>query len=446
MKKPIIVWFQNDLRLSDHPALDAAAKSGHPILPVYICSPQDDHPWEPGAASRWWLHYSLLAFKKETPLVIRKGPILSALKKLVREVDAEAVYFHYQYNSQDTEILAELPSLAFHGNLLCPPGEIRTYQVFTPFFNALQKEIITQPLPKPAQLRWAKRVPSLAVGDLKLLPRIPWYKEFPWKPGEDYAQQTLKRFLKSGAKNYAKARDYPGLAGTSLLSPHLHFGEISPRQIWHAAKKYPAYIRQIAWREFSYHLLAAFPKTPLSPLRENFRTFPWKKTPRTLRLWQKGMTGFPIVDAGMRQLWHTGWMHNRVRMIVASFLVKDLLIPWQDGAKWFWDTLVDADLANNTFGWQWVAGCGADAAPYFRIFNPILQGEKFDPKGNYIRRFVPELKNLPDKFLHAPWMASPEVLQKAGIKLGVTYPKPVVDHAQARKQALEAFHRWQKKY
>ncbi len=446
MKKPIIVWFQNDLRLTDHPSLDAAVKTGRPILPVYIWSPDDDHPWELGAASRWWLHHSLLAFTKNVPLVIRKGPIISTLKKLVHEVDAEAVYFHYSYSRRDAQILAGLPAEAFHGILLCPPGNFRTYQVFTPFFNALQKEAIAKPLPRPARPKWFKHRPSLSVDDLKLLPRVPWYQEFPWKPGEEGAHRALKRFLKCSAKNYAKDRDYPSITGTSRLSPHFHLGEISPRQVWHAAKKYPAFLRQIAWREFAYHLLAAFPKTPSSPFRENFRTFPWKKNKAALRLWQKGMTGFPIVDAGMRQLWHTGWMHNRVRMIAASFLVKDLLIPWQGGAQWFWDTLVDADLANNTLGWQWIAGCGADAAPYFRIFNPILQGKKFDPSGNYIRRFVPELQNLPDKFIHAPWTAPSEILQKAGVKLGVNYPRPIVDHAKARSRALEAFHRWQKKY
>lgn len=440
--KPIIVWFHNDFRLSDHLALHHAAS--HPIVPVYIWSPEDEYPWEMGAASRWWLHHSLSNFEKKVPLVIRKGPIISTLKKLIREVDAEAVYFHYTYTPLDAKILEELPAQAFHGRLLCPPEEMRTYQVFTPFFNALRKTEISSPLPKPRNLQWAGLRSSLDISDLKLLPRIRWYQDFPWTPGEECAERQLKRFLQTKAKAYAKDRDYPAIEGTSQLSPHLHFGEISPRQIWHAAEKFPAYQRQIGWREFAHHLLAAFPQTPLEPLRENFKDFPWKQDKAALRLWQKGMTGYPIVDAGMRQLWQLGWMHNRVRMIVGSFLVKDLLIPWQEGTKWFWDTLVDADLANNTLGWQWVAGCGADAAPYFRIFNPILQGQKFDPQGDYIRRFVPELKKLPEKFLHTPWLAPPDILEKAGVELGVTYPEPMVDHAKARAKALEVFHRWQR--
>ncbi|MBS0616394.1 MAG: deoxyribodipyrimidine photo-lyase, partial [Verrucomicrobia bacterium] len=312
MNKPIIVWFQNDLRLRDHPALHAA--SDHPILPVFIWS-EDDHPWEIGAASRWWLHHSLEALKKRIPLVIRKGPVLSTLKRLLHETDAEAVYFHQGHSKLDETILKNFPSEAFNGHLLCPPSHVRTYQVFTPFYKALQKVDIPKPLPQ-TRPNWVRGVSSLEVKNLKLLPRIHWYDEFPWKPGEEEALKQLRSFLSKNARHYAKNRDFPAVGGTSLLSPHLHFGEISPRQVWHAAEKYPAFQRQIAWREFAHHLLAAFPKTPLRPLRESFENFPWMKNAAVLRKWQKGMTGYPIVDAGMRQLWRHGWMHNRVRMIV----------------------------------------------------------------------------------------------------------------------------------
>ena len=238
--------------------------------------------------------------------------------------------------------------------------------------------------------------------------------------------------------------------GTSRLSPHLHFGEIGPREIWHATRRAALasgrhsswrdsqFLTEIGWREFAYHLLFHFPKTPEEPLRANYARFPWRSDGAALRAWQRGATGYPIVDAGMRELWRTGWMHNRVRMIVGSFLVKDLLLPWTEGARWFWDTLVDADLASNTLGWQWVAGCGADAAPFFRIFNPTTQGTKFDPAGDYVRRWVPEIAALPNEWLHRPWDAPSEVLEAAGVTLGRSYPRPWVDHAVARKAALAA--------
>ena len=277
------------------------------------------------------------------------------------------------------------------------------------------------------------------------MPTIPWAAGLRknWTPGEKGAQKLLARFLDDSLMRYPEDRNHPAVVGSSRLSPYLHFGEISPRQIWHAVHKHATrhrqpgllhgadvYLKEIGWREFAHHLLYHFPKTPADPLRPAFEKFPWRKNKEALRRWQKGMTGYPIVDAGMRELWATGWMHNRVRMIVGSFLVKDLLLAWQEGARWFWDTLVDADLANNTLAWQWVAGCGADAAPYYRVFNPTLQGEKFDAEGSYVRKWVPELKNVPAKFIHKPWTLK---ARPAG------YPEPIVDHGAARTHALAAF-------
>jgi deoxyribodipyrimidine photo-lyase len=272
-----------------------------------------------------------------------------------------------------------------------------------------------------------------------------------WTPGEAGAKDALARFLLEALPDYAEARDRMGVAGTSRLSPHLHFGEVSPRQIWHAAaalqwqggkggtaRGAEKFVAEVGWREFAHHLLVHFPHTPDAPLRGEFARFPWREDPAARRAWQRGRTGYPVVDAAMRELWTTGWMHNRARMIVASFLVKDLLLPWQDGARWFWDTLVDADLASNTLGWQWTAGCGADAAPYFRVFNPVSQGTKFDGNGAYVRRWVPELARLPDGALHAPWDASPAELRAAGVSLGRDYPACIVDHAEARERALAA--------
>ncbi|MCC6144121.1 MAG: FAD-binding domain-containing protein, partial [Candidatus Hydrogenedentes bacterium] len=314
---------------------------------------------------------------------------------------------------------------------------------------------IPDPLPEPeamaAPCQWPESVP---VEDLDLLPGIPWDRGIreAWTPGAAGAQAELQRFLDDALHHYANDRDRMDRPGTSRLSPHLHFGEISPRMVCHAVQQYAAveersgliagaeaHVRQIYWREFAHHLLYHFPHTPGEPLREAFRAFPWRHDEAALRAWQHGQTGYPIVDAGMRELWATGWMHNRARMTAASFLVKHLLLPWQAGAKWFWDTLVDGDLANNTLGWQWTAGCGADAAPYFRVFNPILQGRKFDPEGDYVRRWVPEIAGLPDAYLHAPWEAPDEDARAAGVILGETYPKPIVDHAAARDRALAAY-------
>lgn len=460
-----IVWFRLDLRLEDNPALKEAADCGA-VIPVFIGSPAEDGGWPAGAASRVWLHESLKSLdeslrKKGSRLIIRKGKTVECLRQLVRETGAQNLFWNRRYEpaaiARDTQIkesfAGKIQVKSFNSALLFEPWEIRTgsktpYQVFTAFWNAcLAAPEPAQPLPYPGKLKapeaWPDSVPLESLG---LLPEISWDKEIrkAWQPGESGAAKRLSGFLKQAAGAYDRGRDLPAETGTSRLSPHLHFGEIGPRQIWHAVKKQAAkmkpaerksaeiYLKEIGWREFAHHLLFHFPDTPERPLKKKFASFPWKKDKAALKTWQKGMTGYPIVDAGMRELWATGWMHNRVRMITASFLIKDLLIPWQEGAKWFWDTLVDADLANNTLGWQWTAGCGADAAPFFRIFNPVSQGEKFDPHGAYIRKWVPELAALPDKWIHRPFEA-PEPPRN--------YPEPIVNHAEARVLALRHFER-----
>jgi deoxyribodipyrimidine photo-lyase len=473
MPATTIVWFRHDLRLDDNPALAAAAAHGA-VVPVFIWAPDEEAPWAPGAASRWWLHQSLERLaaalaKAGAPLVIRRGGSLETLRKLAREVKATHVTWNRRYEpavvKRDTAIKKALAAdglavESFNGGLLYEPAHVATkegrpYQVFTPFWRALlARDEPPEPVAAPRRLVPAtKPVASLAVDDLALLPTIPWAgtMEKTWAPGEAGARKRLDAFVAGGLAGYATGRDRPDRDGTSALSPHLHFGELSPRRAWHAVRDAaggkPAaklagspevYLRELGWREFASHLLYHFPHTADAPLRSDYARFPWAKDPVGLRAWQRGRTGFPIVDAGMRQLWATGWMHNRVRMIVASFLVKDLRVSWLEGARWFWDTLVDADLAANTLGWQWAAGCGADAAPYFRIFNPTTQGEKFDPDGTYVRTWVPELKKLPAGDIHEPAEAEPSVLSKAGIVLGRDYPEPLVDHAEARKLALEA--------
>lgn len=473
MKKTCIVWFTKDLRLSDNTALYSALQADYDVIPLYIYSPEDDRPWEIGAASKWWLHHSLkrlseILKEKGSHLIIRKGPVLKVMGEIIKETTAAAVSWHAGVEPRTRKTGEKLKNfLLEHGllafcsfdNFLYMPGTVlngknEPYQVFTPFYNACLKMPEPRiPRPAPSSLpKVSSSIKSLKVEDLELLPDLNWAKEFAslWKPGEEGAKERLKHFLSSLVEDYSVQRDFPFMDGTSLMSPHLHFGEISAAQVWHAIEKKVSskgkpYLRQILWREFASHLLYFFPNTDLHPLRNEFENFPWKKNAKLLQSWQKGKTGYPIIDAGMRQLWRLGWMHNRVRMIVGSFLVKDLMIPWQEGEKWFWDTLVDADLANNCFGWQWVGGCGADAAPYFRIFNPITQSEKFDPEGIYIKAFLPELKNLPSEWVHKPWLAPKGVLEKAGVILGKTYPHPIVDHEEARKKALEYFHQWSKK-
>ncbi len=463
--RPVLVWFRRDLRLADHPALSAAVRTGRPIVPVFIWAPEEEAPWAPGAASRAWLHRSLSALdaalrERGSRLIVRRGPSDAVLAALRRETGADAVFWSRRYEPASAARDARIERVlradgcrveTFNSALLFEPWDLRTraggpFRVFTPFWKAcLAAEEAADPLPPPDAVPAPDSGPaSEPMASLNLRPRIPWDAGFwaVWTPGEAGARRALEKFVDGALADYAEGRDRPDRASTSRLSPHLHFGEISPREVWHAVREAEArraqpgvvrgaesYLRELGWREFAYHLLHHFPHTPDQPLNERYAAFPWRKDPGSWRAWRKGVTGYPIVDAGLRELWRTGWMHNRVRMLVASFLVKDLLIPWRDGARWFWDTLVDADLANNTLGWQWTAGCGADAAPYFRIFNPVLQGEKFDPDGSYVRRWIPELAGVRDAFIHKPWLAP---------RPPSDYPAPILDHAVARDRALAA--------
>lgn len=475
-----IIWFRQDLRLTDNPAFYHAIKESETVLPVYIDDTNVPSRWRPGGASQWWLHQSLTHLaeslaKHGLPLVLRRGNAKEILFALLKEAQATAVYWNRCYEpyaiARDKKIKAELQTMGiktqtYNASLLFEPWEITNkegnyFKVFTRFWQTcLKKPSPDRPLPAPNFNRENKLIlPSEKLADWHLLPTQPdWSGGIAahWRPGEQYAKQQLQNFLRHHVGHYAQARDFPSLTGTSKLSPYLHFGEISPRQIWHATQQALAnqgslagniekFLSELGWREFSYHLLYHFPSLAEQPFRPEFADFPWHNQQKQLKAWQQGKTGYPIIDAGMRELWHTGWMHNRVRMLVASFLTKDLFIPWQIGEAWFWDTLVDADLANNAASWQWVAGCGADAAPYFRIFNPSLQSMKFDPSGKYIKQWLPELGHLPNEYVHQPAAAPAEVLSKAKITLGKDYPYPIVDHDVRRKEALAIFQALRKK-
>jgi deoxyribodipyrimidine photo-lyase len=442
--KPVIHWFRRDLRLVDNPALSRAAATGRPVIPVYVSDSQDV-----GGASRWWLHHSLASLDRDlraigSSLVLRSGAPEQILAEIAEESGASTIFFNRRYEPESRAQEARLPDflgagleiVACDDNLVCRPSDLRTlsggyYRVFTPFWRASSSlSDPDAPQPAPSRLPCIGNPPkSTPLEELGLLPSKPdWAGGLrdTWTPGEAAALEALDG-LEPTLAAYADRRDRPDLDATSRLSPYLHFGEVSCRQVWHAARRQgraahalkgaEAFVRQLYWREFSAYLLFHHPRLANEPLRPEFEFFPWSDDEEQLRAWQTGNTGFPIVDAGMRQLWQTGWMHNRVRMIVASFLVKDLMIPWQRGADWFLDTLVDADLANNSASWQWVAGCGSDAAPYFRIFNPDLQAKKFDPDGAYVRRWIPELSG----------------------RSGGRYPDPMLDHRAARQRALEAY-------
>lgn len=468
-----IVWFRRDFRLDDNPALRHAIDRDDKIVPVYIHSPHEEAPWEPGEASNWWLHNSLQSLSKTlenigSRLIIRKGNSLEELRKLIQETKAETLYYNRLYEpaiiERDKVIKSSIKDdgidvRSYNSALLNEPWEIekRTggpFKVFTPYWRHTTNTTTPRdPYPRPRKISSPKSWPkSLKIEDLKLFPKLDWWKglDEAWEVGEDAAANRLELFLEEIAKGYGDSRNRPDQDGTSRMSPHLHFGEISPQRIWQKAHdifgdggNVPQgvwkFLAEIGWREFAHHLLYHYPDMTKEPINDRFKNFPWEEDEEGLRNWQKGQTGFPIVDAGMRQLYETGWMHNRVRMIVGSFLVKDLRVHWLAGARWFWDTLIDASLASNTMGWQWVAGCGADAAPYFRVFNPMTQGEKFDPKGLYTRKYCPELATMPDKYLQQPWEASNGVLIQSKIKLGKDYPEPLVDHAAERKKALAAY-------
>lgn len=467
---PVIVWFRNDLRLSDNPALLAAADSGRALICVYLLDDVNAGDWAPGGASKWWLHHSLKSLSQDLEeiggtLVLRRGDAKREIAKLVEETGAGAVYWNRMYEpwaiKRDETIKSTLKDAgiearSFNGSLIVEPWEIATkqgnpYKVFTPFWRTLKSaHAPNAPVGRPQSMRFAEAPGSDDIGGWDLLPTRPDWAgglRAAWTPGESAAQGRLGAFIESRLDGYDAARDIPSKPGTSGLSPHLHHGEISPRQVWHAVKDASngatadadSFLSEIAWREFSYNLLYHFPDFPEKNFQAKFDGFEWSGDEAGFKAWTRGLTGYPIVDAGMRQLWSIGWMHNRVRMITGSFLIKDLMIHWRKGEDWFWDTLVDADLASNSAGWQWVAGSGADAAPYFRIFNPVSQGEKFDPDGSYVRNWIPELANLPKRFIHAPWTADRDTLAKAGIVLGKDYPEPIVDHGDARKRALAAF-------
>ena len=467
---PCIFWFRNDLRINDNAALEAAFQSGAPVLAVYIWDPDSFKSWVPGGASKVWLHHALKSLSEQLEkcggrLLIRIGTTRSVLEDLISETGAEKVYWNRRYEPHLRELDASLKQLfrsrgftvkTFNSALLNEPHTVENksgtpFKVYTPYFKCVHARPVVPPVAvQTDQVLWhATNLESVELDSLELLPEDDWWQSMisHWDVSEAGAHAALDTFLKSAVKTYDTDRNFPAVKGSSTLSPYLQIGLIGPRQVVAALKSQTdlskegphVYLKEIYWREFAYNVLFHFPHTPQEPLQAKYADFPWEKNDVFLKRWQTGQTGYPIIDAGMRQLYATGWMHNRVRMIVASLLVKHLLQDWKEGAAWFWDTLVDADLASNTLGWQWSGGCGADAAPYFRVFNPITQGEKFDPDGGYVRQYVPELAGLPNKYLHAPWEAPAEVLTEAGVELGKNYPETVVEHTAGRARALAAF-------
>jgi deoxyribodipyrimidine photo-lyase len=458
-----ILWFRQDLRLSDHPALSAALAS-HAIIPLYILDDEAAGAWAWGGAQRWWLHHSLAELNQalDGRLVIQVGRAEDILPRLADETKATIVHASAAYEpwarNQERRVSRALDpiKLQLHrGRTLFHPEDIRTqgntpFGVYSPFMRACRaRGVDATPLPAPAKIPTGTLPKSIPLDDLALLPTKPDWAgglRAAWQPGEAAAQKMLTRFVDGPLPAYKDSRDHPAQPGTSALSPALHWGNISPLQVWHAAHQHPkggkgveTFANELLWREFNINLLWHHPTMPDQPLRPQFKTMQWRTDQAGFAAWSRGQTGIPMVDAGMRQLWQTGWMHNRVRMITASFLIKHLLIDWVAGEKGFWDTLVDGDLASNSGNWQWTAGCGADAAPFFRIFNPVLQGLKFDPDGSYVRRFVPELARLDNRLIHAPWDAPALALHAAGIELGRTYPKPIIDLNEGRTRALAAF-------
>ncbi len=461
MPNPQIIWFRLDLRLTDQAAVLMAAKAG-PIIPVYIHDTAAAGKWAHSGAALWWLHHSLTALDADLRthgcrLLRLRGDSVAVLNQLAAETKADAVHalehFEPWARRQQDQLAQRLTLKLYDGVALTHPSSVRNqsgmpFKVFTPFWRTLHGMLPpAEPASRPKKMVMAENVPAgEALAAWKLLPTKPdWAGGFSrhWTPGEAGAQARLADFAPR-VGGYADGRNSCAEDHTSRLSPHLHFGEVSAAQVWHGVTKKAGpgaepYLRQLGWRDFSFNLIITAPDFADVNWRQDFDDFPWVPDEKSQRAWQEGMTGYPIVDAGMRQLWATGWMHNRVRMITASFLIKHLMQDWRRGEEWFWDTLVDADLANNAAGWQWTAGSGADAAPYYRIFAPVTQGERFDTNGDYVRRWVPELAKLPNAWIHKPWDAPPMVLADAGISLGKHYPQPLVDHAFARARALAAF-------
>ena len=485
-RPPVIVWFRDDQRLADNPALEHATATGHPVVCVYAYDPDPCQTRLPGAAARWWLHESLRELEAALAslgggLTLLLGPERQVVDAFAAEIGAIKVCWNRRYSAAQRETDAAIKSAlkergiavsTFNGHLLREPWTVATrdarpFQVFSAYWRAARREYSPEPpRPAPGRIDFFP-VPESATARVKDLTALALQPSAPdwaaglretWQCGEQAGQRQLQAFLARAPAGYAGGRDIPAMHATSRLSPYLRFGNLSVRQIWYEAlsaaqgdghtgnprgapltnANMDKFLDELGWREFSYYLLYHFAPLHQVNFKRQFDAMPWRADPEALRAWQRGETGYPFVDAGMRELWHTGWMHNRVRMVAASFLVKHLLIDWREGEAWFWDTLVDADEASNPASWQWVAGSGADAAPYFRIFNPVLQGQKFDPQGDYVRRWVPELARLPGASIHAPWLAPSAQLAAASVRLGRDYPLPVVSHQQARMRALEA--------
>lgn len=473
MEERIIYWFRQDLRVKDNPALFDSIKSGK-ILPVYILDDVNSGDCFMGKASQLWLYHSLKSLKQSLQgnLLVFRGDSKEVLKKLSREYSATSIYWNRCYEPWQIELSKSIKlecksngveAKSYNSSLLWEPWEVlkgdsSIYKVFTPYYR---NGCLSRPSPRVAVLNdgsadlfskasFIEFNNSNNLEDLRIAHNEAWcikLKNY-WDIGEEAAHKKFEQFLKQGLKGYKEGRNFPANLNVSRLSPHIHFGEISPNYLWHKAREsmplegdvdIETFCSELAWREFAYYQLYHFHELPYKNWNSKFDNFPWVKDSEKLESWKRGETGVPIVDAGMRELWQTGYMHNRVRMIVGSFLIKNLMIDWREGQEWFFDCLFDADLASNSASWQWVAGCGADAAPYFRIFNPVLQGQKFDPNGEYIKRFVPELSRVPSKYLYSPWEAPEELLRSSGVELGIDYPKPIVSLAISRKKALDSY-------
>lgn len=473
---PAIIWFRDDLRLADNPALEFATARNRAIIPIFIFETNIPKHAQLGGAQKWMLHFALKSFGSNieslgAELIIRKGDPGQILQEFVANHGATSIYWNRRYTSHGIDCDKKIGNWLTHNNvetrsfrgcLLHEPSRLLTaagssFKVYSPFWRAFERCPPPRPAyAKPGQIIGVKGIETLAVDDLGLLPSSPDWADGlreTWVPTEEGAQKCLSEFISNGLAGYSKGRDVPAMNKISRLSPYLRFGLISPYQIWHSAIEAEApqedklkFCKELVWREFAYHQMYHFNELGWSNFNTRFDRFPWLTESAYVKAWELGKTGYPLVDAGMRELWHTGYMHNRVRMVAASFLVKHLLVDWRVGERWFWDTLVDADSASNAASWQWVAGSGADAAPYFRIFNPVIQGKKFDPDGTYVRKWVPELSRLPEKFIHEPWLAPLDMQKVAGLQMGQTYPFPIVDHKTARNRALDAYKNLKKEY